>query len=108
MYDFTSAQRDALAAMPSLAARFAIERWVELTYEDTHPYWRCRPKELNLTKGAAHVDAAVRAGALNEVARRVAQVSGGLLAKGFTRDWQYNAVKTYLIDTAGSHAAEDP
>lgn len=107
MYDFTPDQRNALAAMPSVAARLAMERWVEATYEDTHPYWRCRPKKLKLTEAAARLDAAVRASSLNQVPLRVAQVSGALLANGFGRDWQYNAVKTYLIDPVRKFASED-
>lgn len=107
MYDFTRAQRHALATMPSPAARFAVERWVELTYEDTHPYWRCRPNELKLSDGAARLETAIRGGNLDEVAGCIAQVSGGLLAQGFSRDWQYNAVKSYIIDASSKFATED-
>lgn len=107
MYNFTAAQRGALAAKPSTAAVLAIERWVEITYEDTHPYWRCRPEKVRIADGAARLDAAVRTNSLNDVPACVALVSGALLANGFGRDWQYNAVKTYLLDPVGEFSSED-
>ena len=44
---------------------------------------------------------------MDDVAGCISQVSGGLLAQAFARDWQYNAVKSYVIDASGKFATED-
>lgn len=107
MYDFTRDQRDALSRLPTTAARLALERWVELTHEDTHPFWRARPCDGVPKDLAERLEKAIQANDISMTPLVVANVCGTLLASGRARDWQHNAVKTFLIDPKGKYAKTD-
>ena len=97
MYDFNDEQRRALEPL-SRAERLVAERWVELTHEDTHPHWRCRPRSGQIEIIRQQLETAVRSDEIDSIPGILEELSGLLLSYGRSRDWQHKAVLSFLID----------
>src|SRR5947209_5628133 len=98
MYSFNLIDQLALQELPNEAARLAIQRWVELTYDGTHPEWKCRPIPTPGAHVAKDLINAIQKNQIDQVSSLVQLVSARMLyVDGSSRRWQHNTTKGFLL-----------
>jgi hypothetical protein len=108
MYDLGLVDRVALAALGSAAERMIVQRWLELTFDHSHPEWRvtgqaptCPDAEATLLQDTAD-------GSADRLYHSVAGTAAKVLLAGGTHSWQFQAVRSHLLkDLSGSTRSFD-
>jgi hypothetical protein len=109
MYDLGLVDREALAALGNASERMVVQRWVELTFDHSHPEWRLSGRspaepdpEVRLLRDLAESKT-------DRLFHTVAEVAADVLLAGGTHSWQFQAVRSHLLkgaDRAGRSFSE--
>jgi hypothetical protein len=104
MYSFNVHELGALRGLPTQAARIAIQRWVELTYDQTHPEWRWHLMQPPIEGAEDRLVQAIEDDASLLALQEVEHVSTLMLREGGSRTWQNYSVRGFLLDPKGAWA----
>ena len=100
MYDLTLTDRAALADLASDAERMVVQRWMELTFSHTHPEWRLRGHPPGDPEPAKALLSAVAQERVERTYHAVADLAASMLLAGGNDRWQFQAVRSYLLNGA--------
>jgi hypothetical protein len=102
VYRFNVKEEKAVRNLPTQAARMAIQRWVELTFDQTHPEWRWHLMQPPLEGAKDRLVQAIQDDASLIALQEVEHVSTLMLREGGSRAWQNASVRGFLLDPNGS------
>jgi hypothetical protein len=98
MFDFRKPdERRALARLVDATEKITVQRWVELTYDDTHPEWRLKGEKPRNADPEGLVLQALAQSRTDQLYHAVTDLASLCLMEGGTLDWQFNSVRSYLL-----------
>jgi hypothetical protein len=106
MFSFAPRERAALAGLEADGERMVVQRWIELTFDHAHPEWRLHGRPSGRADPAAALRAALAEDRVDAVYHAVGHVAASILRAGGTHNWQFNAVRTYLLGSGDGSFAE--
>lgn len=96
IYNFSKEERAALTELGSATERMVVERWVELTFDHTHPEW-CLSGLPAKADPLPDVLLGLDTERADRVYHSVERLASYLLLHGASHNWQYSSAHNHLL-----------
>ncbi len=97
MVDLGPKAQTHFGALATAAERLVVQRWLELTFDHTHPEWRLQGHPPTVGDPLATVKSDLNDQRVNRLHHTVADLAAQILVEGGTTNWQFSSVRTYLL-----------